>query len=47
MPQRSFNTTGLCVPGEHYMLDSLRGIGGNGWTLSTVIRRAPGTTRQP
>jgi len=28
MSKYSFNITGPCVPGEHYMLDPLRGIGG-------------------
>jgi hypothetical protein len=27
-PKRFFNVAGPCVPGEHYMLDPLRGIGG-------------------
>jgi len=26
MSKHSFNTTGPCIPGEHYMLDPLRGI---------------------
>jgi hypothetical protein len=28
MPNRYFNVAGPCVPGDHYMLDPLRGIGG-------------------
>ena len=28
MPKLSFNVAGPCVPGKHYMLDPLRGIGG-------------------
>ncbi|MDR2692639.1 MAG: hypothetical protein LBB74_00280 [Chitinispirillales bacterium] len=27
-PKRFFNVAGPCVPGKHYMLDPLRGIGG-------------------
>ena len=28
MPKLAFNVAGPCVPGDHYMLDPLRGIGG-------------------
>jgi hypothetical protein len=27
MSKLNFNTAGPCVPGEHYMLDPLRGVG--------------------
>ena len=27
MPKKYFNVAGPCVPGEHYMIDPMRGIG--------------------
>ncbi|GBU23324.1 hypothetical protein R80B4_03241 [Fibrobacteres bacterium R8-0-B4] len=35
--RKEFNVTGPCVPGDHYMLDPLRGSGGDNFFQKNLL----------